>query len=220
MILFCAHENLLLTNNLLLVHSVHSPWTVDTLNTEGKMKSQDIMILLKLISLRAQDVEALGSAASERYSVRALGDALGISKSEINNSLQRSYASGIAINDRNDGHAIANAKAVFEFIVYGLKYVFPVKPGALARGIATSFAAPVLQGKLMSAGETDFVWPYAKGKDKGQSIEPLFKSVPEAALKDSFLYECMALVDAIRIGNAREAKVAIGELEERLLHHG
>jgi len=189
------------------------------------MKSQDIVILLKLISLRQQERDPNGSARSrgyfpdDPYSVRALEDALGISKSEINNSLNRSINSGLAIKDREQSQPKANVKAVFEFIIFGLKYVYPVKPGPLARGMATAFAAPVLSSKLMSAGESIFVWPDADGRDQGQSIEPLFKSVPFAAQQDERLYESLALVDAIRLGNAREKNVARKELEMRLFDH-
>lgn len=186
------------------------------------MKSQDIVILLKLISLRQQEREPHGSDdyfADDPYSVRALEDALGISKSEINNSLNRSINSGLAIKDREQSQPKANVKAMFEFIVFGLKYVFPVKPGPLARGMATSFAAPVLNKKLMSAGENILVWPDADGRDHGQSIEPLFKSVPFAAQHDDRLYESLALVDAIRLGNARERNIAREELEMRMIEH-
>jgi hypothetical protein len=192
---------------------------------ETKMKSQDIVILLKLISLRQQEREPNSSARSDNYfaddpySVRALENSLGISKSEINNSLNRSTNSGLAIKDREQSQPKANVKAVFEFIIFGLKYVFPVKPGPLARGMATSFAAPVLNKKLMSAGENILVWPDADGRDHGQSIEPLFKSVPFAAQHDERLYESLALVDAIRLGHARERNVAREELEMRLFDH-
>ena len=51
----------------------------------------------------------------------------------------------------------------------------------------------------------------------GQSIKPLFKSVPEAVQKDERLYEYLALVDAIRLGNQREVGLAGDLLSERLL---
>jgi len=68
----------------------------------------------------------------------------------------------------------------------------------------------------MSAGDYIYVWPDAKGKEKGQSVTPLFKSVPEVVKKDPRLYEYLALVDAIRLGNPRESKLAISRLEKRL----
>ena len=90
----------------------------------------------------------------------------------------------------------------------------------MVRGVPTSFSAPVLDGRLMGMGEYSHVWPYAEGHMTGQSIKPLFKSAPEAAVNDDCLYGLLALVDAVRIGNAREASLARGELGKRLLNHG
>ena len=47
---------------------------------------------------------------------------------------------------------------------------------------------------------------------------PLYKSVPEAALNDPLLHEMLALVDAIRVGSAREKKIAVEELKKRILN--
>lgn len=184
------------------------------------MKGQDIVILLKLISLDEQAGQKGCSRREDQYSVRSLADILGVSKSEVSNSINRIYDSGLAVKDRRSGLPKANVKAVYDFIVSGLKYVFPAKPGPLARGVATGFAAPVLEGKLLSAGETKFVWPDAEGRDSGQSIEPLFKSVPFAIRQDPLLYAYLALVDAIRLGNPREANIAKKELEIRLPSYG
>lgn len=190
------------------------------------MKSQDILILLKLVSLEqadesnlfisSQEADESDVPVSDRYSARGLSAALGVSKTEVNASINRSVAVGMAIHDRISSYPKANRKALFEFIVYGLKYVFPARPAEIVRGIPTAFAAPALKGELMSAGEYIYVWPDAKGKEKGQSVLPLFKSVPMAVKKDPRLYEYLALVDAIRLGNPRESKVAIARLKERL----
>ncbi|WP_346283233.1 hypothetical protein [Bradyrhizobium sp. BRP22] len=87
----------------------------------------------------------------------------------------------------------------------------------MTRGIPTAFAAPMLKGRLVSGGEYIYVWPSAEGHDMGQSVQPLFKSVPEAVQKDERLYEYLALVDAIRLGNQREVGLAGERLSERLL---
>jgi hypothetical protein len=214
------------------------------------MKSQDIVLLLKLISLeksenRAQQVHSEELAMhdvsdedgswrgwvdedasnslklqsgqhSDRYSMRSLEAVTGISKSEISASLGRSLAVGLFAYDYKSNLPRANHRALQEFIVHGLKYVFPVKPGALVRGIPTSFSAPVMQGKLMSAGDVINVWPDSAGTAKGQSITPLFKSVPKAVKIDPTLYKLLALVDAIRMGNSRESQLAIKLLEQEL----
>ncbi|AWM27577.1 hypothetical protein AOX55_00004798 (plasmid) [Sinorhizobium fredii CCBAU 25509] len=87
----------------------------------------------------------------------------------------------------------------------------------MQRGVPTAFAAPMLEGLLVSGGTYDYVWPYAAGREMGQSVEPLFKSVPEAALKDERLYEYLALVDAIRLGNQRELGLATHHLKSRIM---
>ncbi|TGR16416.1 hypothetical protein EN840_34820, partial [Mesorhizobium sp. M8A.F.Ca.ET.197.01.1.1] len=112
----------------------------------------------------------------------------GISKTEINASIKRSLSSGLAIKDRDSGRANPNRRNRHNFIVHGLKFVFPANVGAMSRGVPTAFAAPMLKGLLISGGEYIYIWPFAAGQDMGQSVEPLFKSVPEAVLKDDRLY--------------------------------
>lgn len=186
------------------------------------MKSQDIVILLKLVCLEHEEQQRLqhprkDAHREDPFSVRGLESALGISKTEVNASIKRSISSGLAIKDRASGRARPNRRNLCNFIIHGLKFVFPAKPGAMMRGVPTAFAALSLKKQLVSAGEYIYVWPFAKGKDMGQSVKPLFKSVPEAALRDDRLYEYLALVDAIRLGNQREAGLAADRLSERLL---
>lgn len=216
---------------------------------EGSMKSQDIFLLLKLISLQQQENKSCAAYLIEknsptawegweieeedvtfqrelnllvpntfaaRYTARGLESETGVSKSEVNLSLKRSIKVGLAKLDRKTNIPRANTKALTEFIIYGLKYVFPAQVSELSRGIPTSFAAPVLQGKVMSAGETIYIWSDARGSNKGQAVQPLYKTVPRAVKKDPYLYGYLALVDAIRLGNAREAGVAIDELKNKL----
>jgi len=59
-----------------------------------------------------------------------------------------------------------------------------------------------------------------EGRKKGQAVQPLFKSVPKAVIDDKCLYEYLALVDAIRLGNPREANLAAELLEEKLFSNG
>ena len=118
--------------------------------------------------------------------------------------------------DRKTNLPKANISALIEFLVHGIKYVFPAKPSAIVRGIPTSIAAPVLKGKLMTAGEYICVWPDVMGKEMGQSVNPLYKTVPMAVKKDPRLYSYLALVDAIRVGHSRESALAAKELEKKI----
>lgn len=176
------------------------------------MKSQDILLLLKLISMEKSGVP------EAEYSVRQLEAFTGISKSELSASLNRCIRVGLVAREHQTGLPKVNRKALLGFLLNGIRYVFPVRPAELVRGTPTSFAAPVMEGKVMSAGDTINVWPDATGKTKGQAITPLFKSAPAAAKADPKLYELLALVDAVRIGNVREAQLAAQLLEKEFVY--
>lgn len=180
------------------------------------MKSQDIIIMLKLVSLEDQIMNGQldDTMIPDPFALRSLESELGISKTEISASIRRSVASKLAI--KSSSRAKVNRRNLIEFVQHGLKYVFPVKPGAPQRGVATGFAAPMLEGKLISSGADIHVWSHPEGSRRGLSIAPLFKSVPDAALKDARLYELLALIDAIRTGNQREASLAQRSFEERM----
>lgn len=217
------------------------------------MKSQDILLLFKLISLKTEDSLAPFSAnadwkgwhsgqeeaapdlteddetftdlsglktdeelQNDRYSVRSLARATGISKSMVALSLQRCFDCGLAKPDRLTGRPIANAQALREFIIHGIRYVFPAKLGPLTRGIATGLAAPVLDGHILTAGENRPVWPDPRGNTMGQTIDPLYKSVPAAVKQDAMLYALLAVTDAIRTGQPRERMVANKKFEHLL----
>jgi len=187
------------------------------------MKSQDIVVLLKLVSLQDQERHTLpeqphrASQGESPYSVRGLEALLGISKTEISGSIKRSLSSGLANKDRQTGRPNPNRRNLHGFLLNGLKFVFPAKLGTMTRGIPTAFAAPMLKNMLISGGEHIHVWPSARGSNMGLSVEPLFKSVPDAVEQDDRLYEYLALVDAIRLGNQREAGLAGERLSEKLL---
>ncbi len=109
-----------------------------------------------------------------------------------------------------------NVDAILEFLVHGLKYAFPAKRGELSRGVATSYAAEALTREVIRRGEQIPVWHCAEGKDRGVGFEPLYRTVPFAALRDAQLYEFLAIADALRDGRARERKLAERELGRRL----
>jgi len=64
--------------------------------------------------------------------------------------------------------------------------------------------------------EPPLVWPHPEGDVRGESLEPLYPSAIDAARRDRALYESLALVDALRVGRARERALAIDLLTKRL----
>ena len=163
-----------------------------------QIKPQDILLLLKIIS---ED--------NPKWNQDPMAEALGMSQSEVSESVARSKYAGLL-----DPKGKTVMKMAFmEFLQYGLRYVFPQRPGAVVRGVPTSHSASPLQEQIQST--ENYVWPYAKGTVRGHSILPLYPSVPEAAIKDEKLHQLLALADALRVGRAREKELAIVELKKR-----
>lgn len=163
------------------------------------LKPQDVLILLKIIVL-----------GNDNWFHHTLALDLGMSQSEVTQSLNRSKYAGLIDTARKR----VNRLALTEFVLHGLSYVFPQQPGAITRGILTAHSAEPLS-KMIHSNEK-YVWPYAKGSERGQSIQPLFNTVVEASLKDHELYELLTLVDALRVGKVREREMAKKELEKRI----
>lgn len=216
------------------------------------MKSQDIYLLLKLLSLEKLDaqIEELGETAADeygfalglwqdwsaevpphgdlkaaipddaysgswfasRYSVRGLAESTGISKSEVAAILKRCTEVGLAKPDRYKQRPTVNRTGLWEFLVHGLRFVFPVRPGELTRGITTGVGAPVFANKLMPGGDLLPVWPDPSGKTMGLAVTPLFKTVAHSVKRDPRIYALLALVDALRMGKPRERTFAADEL--------
>jgi hypothetical protein len=166
------------------------------------LKSQDIVILLQ--------VHCLGTTWT--YSELAKG--LKMSASTVHEALQRCEISHLY----NQKKKKILKGALEEFLVHGLKYAFPAEAGAIVRGIPTAHSAEPLKQLLIVDETIPYVWASAKGKIKGQSIIPLYKSVPEVVENeaDSQLYELLCLVDSLRVGKIREQELAGMELNKRL----
>ena len=99
--------------------------------------------------------------------------------------------------------------ALEEFVLHGVRYAFAPKRTGVVRGLPTAYAAPVLASRI-SVADDDIapVWADAHGERRGEGIEPLYPSAPVAAREDPRLYALLALVDALRIGRARERRIA------------
>jgi hypothetical protein len=173
----------------------------------GIMLGQDIAILLKL-SLQAEKKVPSTHLAAE----------LSISPSEVSKALHRCKQSGLLY--WTDDEKRVNRSALVEFIVHGLKYIFPPSRGSLTRGIPTGAAVEPLKSSFPHDTEPPPVWPYAAGTARGLAFSPLYKNAPQAALRDERLYELLALCDSIRGGRIRERTLAAAKIKEALLNGG
>jgi hypothetical protein len=107
-------------------------------------------------------------------------------------------------------------KNLSEFLLSGLRYVFPAIPGKLQTGIPTAHSALPLNKTIVSSKEDTYVWPSRLGRTKGVAVEPLYDAVPAACAKDPELYKYFALIDALRVGRAREVDLSKKLLTEML----
>ena len=168
------------------------------------MKPQDILVGLKL------------ALAGDRPRYVDLASDLGLSVSEAHACVRRLGEAALLDPETQE----VRRTTLVNVIIHGLPHAFPVRLRELTRGMPTAWAAPVLSPSFSTQdGQPPPVWPDPHGSTQGMALTPLYGSVPQAARRDSQLYDLLALVDAMRIGRARERQHAERLLRQRLLPH-
>jgi hypothetical protein len=171
------------------------------------IKAQDIVVLVKLISLEG-----------ENWSQASLATEICLSPSQINAAFKRLVSSGLVTPYQAPNKPQPIIQACEEFFIHGMKYIFPAKLGEVVRGIPTSYAAPSLNEHIVSGKDPIPVWAYGGGKERGVALKPLYPSVPESVSKypNPIFYDLLTLLDAIRSGRAREKNLASVKLSALL----
>ncbi|MEX2194275.1 MAG: hypothetical protein WD844_03240 [Thermoleophilaceae bacterium] len=164
------------------------------------LNGQDVVVLLKL------------AGHGEDWTVRSLAADLGIPHAGVHRSLQRLATAGLYDLDRRR----TNLSQAEEFLVHAVKYLFPPEPGGETRGMPTAWAASPLADELAPQNGLPPVWPDPKGRQRGIAVVPLHRTAPTLARRDPALAERLALIDAIRMGDARLRGIAGKLLVERL----
>jgi hypothetical protein len=167
---------------------------------EHVLNGQDIVVLLKLAGHEAE------------WTVRSLEAELGIPRAGVHRSLQRLSGAGLYNLDRRR----TNLSQAEEFLVHAVKYLFPPEMNGETRGVPTAWAASPLADQLAPPSDLPPVWPDPKGRQRGIAVTPLHPAVPDLARRDPDLAERLALVDAIRMGDARVRGLATKLLGQRL----
>ena len=213
------------------------------------IKPQDILVLVKLISIEKQhqvfkdyyseaqidwdkledeqlDIFLELSAFHESLSIRGLAEAVIISKSEVSESLKRLIKIGLLIVTTNspfkrleliDMQWKTNRRALLDLIIYSFQYFFHTEASSIDIGIPTVFNNKKLSDQLSYSSSLPYIWPAQSYKSiSGLAVEPLYKSVPYAALEDNFLDEVFALSDVFRKGKKKKKKIAEKLLREYL----
>ena len=174
-------------------------------NRQIALKPQDLFVVLALLS-RAEPPASL---------YPDLAALTGLAISAVHASLKRAAASRLVLFQ--DRKPLILKTPLLEFLIHGARYAFPPVQGGLTRGVPTAYAAAPLNERIAPSADPPPVWPHAKGAARGLALAPLYPSVPEAALKDARLYAALALLDALRMGQARERDAAHKLLKEQFL---
>ncbi len=164
------------------------------------LNGQDIVVLLKL------------AGQDQDWTVRSLEADMGISRAGVHRSLQRLSVAGLYDLERRR----TNLSQTEEFLVHAVKYLYPPEMNGESRGVPTAWATAPLADRLAPQGDLPPVWPDPQGRARGIAVTPLHPAAPELARRDSELGERLALIDAIRMGDARVRKLAAKLLAQSL----
>lgn len=171
-------------------------------NVNQTLLPVDIYVLLGLIA----------APAEHRRTQAGLAHYLHLSGPTVSRSLRRLEEA--ALWNRGDGSV--PRLAVAGLLEHGVRYFIPARIGALSRGVPTAHSSPPLASVL--ASEHALVWPEESGTTTGTAVSPLHDAAPRAAVEHPELHELLALVDSLRVGRARERKLAMEAIRERLDH--
>jgi hypothetical protein len=165
--------------------------------------------------LRPLDVPvALYLALYPARSYGAIAQHLRISPSTAHQAVRRLIYAGLARQMGRERRDV-NVAALLEFLKHGVRYAFPTQRQRPRRGIPTAHAAPALHSELDADAEP-VVWAASRGRIVGAAIEPLIASAADLPERCPAVYDLLSLVDALRIGTARDREVAGRLLSERL----
>ncbi|HEY5333394.1 MAG TPA: hypothetical protein VIJ21_07580 [Solirubrobacterales bacterium] len=163
--------------------------------------------------VKKSDVYVLAGLLAERgeWSYRSLAERLHVPHPVVQRALARAQQADLYSGGRREVHV----PHFDEFAIHALRFVAPTQLGRLVPGVPAAWAAEPMAEAIRSAGEEPPpVWPYAKGRVRGQAIEPLHPAAPEAVEDWPELSGILALLDSLRAGDARVRQVA----EDLLVH--
>ncbi|MCX6267961.1 MAG: hypothetical protein NTW16_11475 [Bacteroidetes bacterium] len=108
------------------------------MKTHNGMRPQDVVILLKICTLQGDD-----------WRFQDIAESLKISPSEVSESLERSRLAGLVSESKRTVYT----SSFLDFLVSGLKYVFPALPGAVVRGFPTAHSAPPINTSIVALAD-------------------------------------------------------------------
>lgn len=173
------------------------------------LKPQDVLVVCKLWCL-----------GSSEWTYSKLADSLEISVSEVHEAIKRCRLAQLVTSAREV--PMVSKKHFFDLLSVAVPRIFFAARGGIESGSPTSVHAPSLMATfdgIKSIPLKDIfptVWPHPDGTMRGETLMPIYPTAAEAARKDDALYELLALVDVIRIGDVKYKKKATDLLEKKI----
>jgi hypothetical protein len=161
------------------------------------LKGVDFLVLLGLLRHPAGD-----------WTIRSLADELRLPSASVQRSLERLASVGVFEARKRRVHV----GACEDLFLYGLRFVAPTMVGGETRGLPTAWAAPPLVDRLAAGDELPPVWPDPHGDVRGLEVQPLHPRVVSLARADAEMYELLALLDDMRVGDPRVRSLAVSLL--------
>jgi hypothetical protein len=174
------------------------------------LKPHDILVSLKLLLAPPESVPTYASLAAS----------LQLSASEAHSAVGRALEAGLLrkpLTGTGRTMPLPVRAALGEFLVSGVKYVWPAVRGPMTRGVPTAGSLPAVASLLgMPQPERSLVWPHAEGTQSGESVEPLYPRTTAVVAGDAALHEWLALIDILRLKTGREAALAAAAIQKKL----
>jgi hypothetical protein len=172
------------------------------------LKPQDVLIACKLLSL--------GDA---RWTFSRLASSLSISVSESHEATERCKKAAVLATSKSRLFVVK--RKFFELLTLAVPQIFYAVRGPIQMGTPTSVWAGPLASRFTSAtwprgsgGDIPLVWPHEGGTVRGESLLPIYPTVPKIVGSDLALYEMLALIDVIRTAEIPDRKLAATMLEK------
>jgi hypothetical protein len=170
------------------------------------LRPQEVLVACKLLVVGRAD-----------WTFASLAESLRMSTSEVHASVGRARMAGL-LSPTSKPRVFR--PQLLSLVTTSVRDVFFARRGAVTSGVPTATTAPCLRGLFPgSEGRFAQVWPCdsVKRASTGESLLPLYQSVPEACCMDARLYRLMALVDVVRVGEPAEQRVAVEWLKKAIL---
>jgi DNA-binding transcriptional MocR family regulator len=150
-------------------------------------------------------------SVEDDWTLRSVAERLGVKHSKVQRALDRLERAGLYDARRRRPVRAATE----EFLFHALRYLHPLTEGPIVRGVPTAWGAEPLRSEI-STNEAPPVWPHPAGTVRGPAIEPLDECLPSLIERWPEVAARAALVDALRIGDARTREAAAGHFSRLL----